>query len=315
MIEVRQVGKATLHLTLTEPLEVGRDCDGLLLADTMSSRRHAILTPFDDGVLVEDLHSSNGTWVNGTRITEPTMVGPGDDLLVGATVVVVQPLTAPAQATHPASPTPPMPPPDLARPSAGDDGGSIAAVLGALDKDDLVPSVQPSQDVTITILFSDIEGSTDLANRFGDRVWLGLLKEHNKLVRACIRKHRGTEVKTIGDGFMLTFSSSLAGLDCAIAMQEAMARRSDETYGEWPIRIRIGLHAGEVLHSGGDVYGAHVNLAARVASHAQGGQILVSGLLYELARPVTAVRFSPPDEVELKGFEGMHRVHEVHWQG
>lgn len=309
MIEVRQVGKATLHLSLTEPLELGRDCDGLLLADTMSSRRHAILTPHDDGVLIEDLQSSNGTWVNGTRITEPMLINPGDDVLVGATVVVVQPLTPERP-----SPMPPMPPPRLADLTGVDTGGSIAVVLGALDKDDLVPTVQPSQDMTITILFSDIEGSTDIANRFGDRVWLGLLKEHNKLVRACIRKHRGTEVKTIGDGFMLTFSSSLAGLDCAIAMQEAMARRSDETFGEWPIRIRIGLHAGEVLHSGGDVYGAHVNLAARVASHADGGHILVSGLLYELARPVATVRFSAADEVELKGFDGMHRVHEVFWR-
>jgi nitrite reductase (NADH) large subunit len=107
MIEVRQVGKATLHLSLTEPLELGRDCDGLLLADTMSSRRHAVLTPREDGVLIEDLQSSNGTWVNGNRIAEPTLINPGDDVLVGATVVVVQPFT-------PGRPSP-MPPSSSAR--------------------------------------------------------------------------------------------------------------------------------------------------------------------------------------------------------
>jgi class 3 adenylate cyclase len=96
-------------------------------------------------------------------------------------------------------------------------------------------------------------------------------------------------------------------------MQRAMATRASE--GSWPIRVRIGLHAGEVVRSGvGDVYGAHVNIAARVAAQAVGGQILISGEMADMIRHETAAAISPPRELELKGFPGTHQVHAVDWR-
>lgn len=298
-IEVRQVGGPVLRLVVSEPLEIGRECDGLLLRDSKTSRRHALLTPHRNGVVVEDMQSSNGTWVNGQRITAPTLVTAADTVIVGETELVLW------------TDRPMPPPPDVVTPI--DPGSSISQVLLALTPADLAPPPPPSHafEGTVTILFSDIENSTDLVNRVGDRDWLQLLKEHNRIVRRCIVSHGGTEIKTIGDGFMVTFPSASSGLAGAIELQRSIAERASESV--WPIRVRLGLHAGEVLRDGGDVFGAHVNVAARVAAHAQGAEILVSGLFHDLVRPVTNVRFTPPRELELKGFAGSHRVHAVEW--
>ena len=299
LIEVRQVGKRVLALVLSEPLEIGRECDGVLISDPKVSRRHALLTPENEGVVVEDLQSSNGTFVNGERIHRPVLATTVDVVLVGDTVVAVVDAEEPSAM-----------PPDLT--TGVDPLGSIALVLDALTPADLAPQLTHTSDGTVTILFSDIENSTVLTNRLGDRAWLSLLKDHNEIIRACLAAAGGVEVKTMGDGFMATFGSSLAGLTCAIAIQRAIAHRDRQS--SWPIRVRIGLHTGEVLRAGGDVFGSHVNIAARVASHGVGGQILVSGLLHDLVRPVTDVALSPGREIELKGFPGTHRVHAVHWQ-
>jgi class 3 adenylate cyclase len=299
-IEVRQVGLPVLRLILSEPLELGRDCDGLLLRDVKTSRRHARLTPRRNGVVVEDLGSSNGTWVNDQRIVEATLITSADVVLVGDTEIAVRRSTD----------VPLAPPPDLTRPL--DPGSSIAQLVHSLSPADLAPPLAKRFDGTVTILFSDIENSTDLQNRFGDRAWLQLLREHNAMIRKAIRAHGGTEVKTMGDGFMVTFRSAAAGLDSAIDVQRSMADRA--VGGGWPIRVRLGLHSGEVLRSGDDVFGSHVNVAARVAAQATGDQILVSGLLHDLVRPVTDVRFAAPREMELKGFDGTYRVHAVLWR-
>ena len=299
-IEVRQVGNPILRLILSEPLDVGRDCGGLLLRDVKTSRRHVRLTPQRSGIIVEDLGSSNGTWVNGQRITTPTFVTPSDIVIVGDTEIVVRQT----------SDVPVAPPPDLTTPL--EPGGSLAQIVDSLSPGGLAPPNARRFDGTVTILFSDIENSTDLQNRFGDRAWLRLLREHNAIVRRALRAHAGTEIKTMGDGFMITFRSAAAGLDCAVDLQRAIAAREIE--GDWPIKVRLGLHAGEVLRSGDDVFGAHVNVAARVAAQAKGDQILVSGLLHDLVRPVTDVRFAAAREMELKGFTGSHRIHAVLWQ-
>jgi class 3 adenylate cyclase len=298
IVEVRQPGRTVLRLIVAEPLDVGRECDGLLLADPKTSRRHARLSPNDSGLVVDDLGSHNGTWVNGARIASTTVVGQHDSLVIGDTLFVVGPTYGSKAGAALAT-------------SELDPRSSIAAVLGALETGALDREAIAPHDGTITIMFSDIEDSTRLAERLGDERWLGVLREHNAIIRSCLARCHGTEVKTIGDGFMVTFASGRSGLECAVAIQRGIAARRDE---DWPVRVRIGLHTGEALRADGDVFGTHVNTAARVAGTAAGDEILVSGLVHDITRPVTDVVFGPGREVSLKGLDGPYRVHPVEWR-
>ena len=163
----------------------------------------------------------------------------------------------------------------------------------------------------MTLLFTDIVGSTALNERLGDQRWLALLLEHNDLVREQIQPHDGFEVKTIGDAFMVAFGSARDAVQCAIAIQRTFAEYNKST--EEPLRVRVGLHTGEAIKEADDFYGKHVTLASRIADEAQGGEILVSALLRELTESGGDIRFSGGREVELKGFSGGQRVFAVDW--
>ena len=189
---------------------------------------------------------------------------------------------------------------------------SIDAVAASVqaEKPDLHSHAAP--DGTVTIMFSDIEGSTASNERLGDKRWLSLLREHNAIVRERVKKQEGFEVKSQGDGFMVAFQSARRGLECAIDIQQALAERNEGA--EEPIQVRIGLHTGEAIKDGDDFFGKHVNLAARVAGQAAGGEILASSLLKELADSAGDVSFGEGREVELKGLAGSHRVFAVAWR-
>jgi class 3 adenylate cyclase len=163
----------------------------------------------------------------------------------------------------------------------------------------------------VTIFFSDIEESTALNERLGDVEWMKLLRGHNEIVRRVKARHAGTEIKTIGDAFMLTFRSALDGLRCAVAIQRALARRNEQEQEQ--IYVRIGLHTGEAVVQGGDLFGRHVNFAARVAASARGGEVVVSSLLRELAEPAREFRFKERKRQKLKGLRGTHTLHSVKW--
>jgi class 3 adenylate cyclase len=189
---------------------------------------------------------------------------------------------------------------------------SIDAVAASVyvDKPDLRSHAAP--DGTVTILFSDIEGSTEMTERLGDERWMELLREHNAIVRDKLKAHGGFEVKSQGDGFMLAFQSARRALQCAAHIQRAFARRNESA--EEPIRVRMGLHTGEAIKDGDDFFGKHVNLAARIAGQAEGGEILASSLLKELTASGGDIAFSEGREVELKGLTGSHRVFAVAWR-
>ena len=195
---------------------------------------------------------------------------------------------------------------------------SIDAVAAAVyvDKPDLPPAAV-APDGTVTILFSDIEGSTAITERLGDQRWLELLREHNAIVREQVAAHEGFEVKAEGDGFMLAFQSARNALQCAADIQRAFAERSESA--EEPIRVRIGLHTGEAIKEAdpdgqADFFGKNVILAARIAGQAKGGEILVSSLLKELTESAGDIAFGDGREVELKGLSGQHHVFEVVWE-
>ncbi len=166
-------------------------------------------------------------------------------------------------------------------------------------------------DIVHTILFTDVEGSTALTQRLGDARARELLRQYERIVREALKSHGGAEVKTMGDGFMASFSSATKALESAIAMQRAFAARN-ESAAE-PIRVRVGLNAGEPIAEDDDLFGTAVILAARIAAKAEGGEILTSDTVRGL---VAGKRFLFADrgDTALRGFEDPVRLYEVSWR-
>jgi len=197
--------------------------------------------------------------------------------------------------------------------SSGDIRTSIDMVAASVQRERPEISVHAAPDGTVTIMFSDIEGSTMLTERLGDKAWVAVLKEHNAIVREQVKAHGGFEVKSEGDGFMVAFQSAAKALECASAVQKALAERNKSA--DQPVMVRMGLHTGETIKEGEDFFGKNVILAARIAAQAKGGEILVSGLLKALVESGGDVVFSEAREVKLKGLSGSHPIHELIWSG
>jgi class 3 adenylate cyclase len=170
----------------------------------------------------------------------------------------------------------------------------------------------PAASGVCTILFTDVEGSTALTERLGDAKAREVLRNHERIVREALRVHGGVEVKAMGDGFMASFSSATRALECAIAMQRAFAAHDDE-HPETPIRVRIGLNAGEPIAEDEDLFGTAVIVAARIAALAQGGEILASDVVRQLVAG-KGFLFADRGEVALRGYEDPVRLYEARWR-
>ena len=155
-----------------------------------------------------------------------------------------------------------------------------------------------ADDGTVVLMFSDIEGSTALNERLGDTAWLDLLKHHNETVRRNVRRRHGQVVKTQGDSFMVVFRDLDDALHCAVDIQRDLEAGAS---GDAPLRVRIGIHRGEVVRKGRDVFGLNVALAARVAAEAGGGEVLASQACRDAARQLEGVRLARGRRVHLKG--------------
>jgi class 3 adenylate cyclase/pimeloyl-ACP methyl ester carboxylesterase len=176
-----------------------------------------------------------------------------------------------------------------------------------------------------TILFTDLVDHAQMMTRLGDEKGREVLREHERVTREALRAHSGSEVKTMGDGFMASFGSATKALECAIAIQRAFADEAN-TVGahhdapprlEHAIRVRCGLNAGEPIAEddpGGrsDLFGTAVILAARIAGLAGAGEILVSDVIRQLLSGKNFM-FADRGEHALKGFEDPVRVFEVRW--
>ena len=164
---------------------------------------------------------------------------------------------------------------------------------------------------TRTILFTDMEGSTKLTQRLGDDEAMRMLRTHNAMIRGAISASSGREVKHTGDGLMASFVSVSRAVECAIGIQRAFAGYNDENPEE-PIRVRIGLNAGEPVVENQDLFGASIQLARRTCDAAGSGCILVSNVVRELC---IGKRFEFQDKGEhsLKGFDEPVKLHEVMW--
>ena len=205
--------------------------------------------------------------------------------------------------------------------SAVDVKTSIDTMISAVESER--PDVRSfaAPDGTVTILFSDIENSTLMAERLGDERWIGVLRAHNAIFRSHLRAHGGHEVKSQGDGFMLVFPDPRRAVECAAAIQRDLAEQ--EVGDGERISVRMGLHTGEAIREEGDFFGRSVILAARIAAQASGGEILVSEDVREVVAPEDAggngatgngLAFDSGRELELKGLAGTHRVFRARWQ-
>jgi class 3 adenylate cyclase/pimeloyl-ACP methyl ester carboxylesterase len=161
----------------------------------------------------------------------------------------------------------------------------------------------PAQDrILATVLFTDIVGSTDLAARLGDQRWLDLKAAHDGLVRTHLDRYRGKEVTTTGDGFLATFDGPARAVRCASEIASSV-----QSLG---IKIRAGLHSGEVEIQDGQIAGIAVHIAARVTALADAGQVLVSGTLKDLVVGST-IRFFDRGSHSLRGIPGEWRLFQV----
>ncbi|OBF57074.1 cyclase [Mycobacterium sp. 852002-50816_SCH5313054-b] len=165
-------------------------------------------------------------------------------------------------------------------------------------------------DGRVVILFSDIEESTALNERIGDRAWVKLIGSHDKLVSGLVRQHSGHVVKSQGDGYMIAFSRAEDAVRCGLDVQQALHKDAKRKRHDG-IRVRIGIHMGRSVRRGDDLFGRNVAMAARVAAEAVGGQILVSEPVRDAVADCDGIGFDEGRDVELKGFSGSYRLFAV----
>ncbi|HVB50694.1 MAG TPA: adenylate/guanylate cyclase domain-containing protein [Acidimicrobiales bacterium] len=170
-----------------------------------------------------------------------------------------------------------------------------------------MPKGATSSDGSVTIMFTDVEGSTSLMESLGEPQWLELLEWHDSVVNQQSRIFGGKVVKGQGDGFMLAFPATGSATACAVAIQRALSAG----WAGVQVPVRIGLHRGNAKSEGGDFFGRTVVLAARIASAARGSEILVSQAVQEDLDG--AFSLDEPRPLSLKGMAGTHSAFPLLW--
>jgi class 3 adenylate cyclase len=262
------------------PLTIGRgdDVDLRLGWDRSVSLVHAETVPLGAGWLISDEHiSRNGTFLNSERLTGRRRLRHGDVIRVGRTELVFNDRSAQPH-------------------------GATTIVEGV------------TATRTLTFLFTDLVGSTDVMDRLGDDAGDRVRAKHFGILRKAVVAHEGREVKSLGDGLMVAFASSVNGITCAKHMQQQIAEynRAHEASGE-VMGLRVGLNAGEVISAEGDYFGTPVVLAKRLCDRAQPGQCLSSDVVRALVGSRGEHRFEPLGILQLKGFATPVSVYDVKW--
>jgi class 3 adenylate cyclase len=338
VVVVKQEGRQPIYLQVRDQIEIGRECDGLILSDLQASRRHATLSPHNDAVLVEDLGSTNGTLLDGTPIECAVVLMQGSVVRIGDTVLQLAESGGPPAAVQAAA-GPVASRSTMVGAAAGGGassgagngdsfGGAVKAgaagpagiretsmesVARAVEQ--APPSLKAVEHDhgTITIVFSDIESSTERATSMGDTAWMKVLSAHNEIIQTHVTKWDGTVIKNQGDGFMLTFGGARRALRAMIDVQRDLEQYALD-HPDRGVRVRVGVHTGEVIAEEGDIFGKHVMFAARVGGLADGGEIVVSSIVREIASARGDLGFGEPQVVSLKGIEGEHAVYPLLWR-
>jgi class 3 adenylate cyclase len=193
------------------------------------------------------------------------------------------------------------------------DPNTIDVVNAILDF--LVPGAEAvavrHKDTFRTVMFTDVDASTQLVDRLGDAAARDILRRQETVCRRVVTAHGGVEIKAMGDGFMVSFASTSAALDAAIAIQRALAAEFGNEDEE--IRVRIGINAGEPIAEDDDLHGTAVIRASRIMDAAAGGEIMVSSLVRELVAG-RDYRFVGRGPRSLKGFDEPVPIFELDWR-
>jgi adenylate cyclase len=163
-------------------------------------------------------------------------------------------------------------------------------------------SVPTEQRRLAAIMFTDMVGYTALSQR-NEALALQLLEEHRRILRSIFPRFNGTEIKTIGDAFLVEFQSALEAAQCALEIQRTLAKRNHDVSPEHRIELRIGIHVGDVVHREGDVYGDGVNIASRIQPVAGIGGICISVDVERQIHNALEARFEKLAPIELKNVE------------
>jgi class 3 adenylate cyclase len=179
------------------------------------------------------------------------------------------------------------------------DLSAVEAFLGRI-QDPPTAKTKPIDDSAFrAIMFTDMVGSTEMTAQLGDAMSIELLRAHDAIIRRCLEHHRGSEVKHLGDGIMASFDDATASVACAIRIQKEFASYNQNS--QTPIHVRIGIHVGEPVAEGHDLFGSAVQMAARICDIAQADAILVSREVRDACTGADLV-FQPTSPKRLKGF-------------
>jgi class 3 adenylate cyclase len=261
------------------PVTIGRgeEVDVRLAWDMSVSLLHAEAIRLGAHWLIgDDGVSRNGTFVNGERLDGRRRLRDGDLLRVGRTTLAFN-----EPSTH--------------------------------RRDATTITDTASRTGTLTLLFTDLVGSTELLDRLGDDRGDRLRRDHFAILRKAAGEHGGQEVKSLGDGLMVAFPSALGAVACAVSMQQRIAEYSDEADGE-AMGLRIGLNAGEVISAEDDYFGAPVVVAKRLCDRAGSGQTLVSEVVRSLVSSRREYQFVALGDLRLKGFTDPITAFELDWR-
>jgi class 3 adenylate cyclase len=196
-------------------------------------------------------------------------------------------------------------------------GGMLMSSLDELtrwtteDRSEIARVAAP--DGTVTIFFSDIEGSTALNEELGDAAWVRVLEAHNALVRGAVDKFGGHVVKSQGDGFMVVFREPSQAVRAAVRIQTAFTQTSSRRLRRAAVAVRIGIHVGTAVSREGDYFGRNVAMAARVAAQAGGGEIVISDECRAGLSDPDEFVLTGSGETELKGLADTHVLWFVEW--
>jgi len=195
--------------------------------------------------------------------------------------------------------------PDIAEAFMGEAETNLAGAA-------LLPGAQGERDPGIrSVMFTDIVGSTDMTQRFGDDMAMEILEVHDQIVRDALAAHSGREVKHTGDGIMAAFISAAAAIRSGVQMQKALKEHAHAN-PDRSLQVRIGVAAGEPVEHHNDLFGSTVQLSARLCAHAEPEQIVVSNVVAELCLG-KGVSFTDLGPLSLKGFAQPVRAHAVRW--
>jgi adenylate cyclase len=188
---------------------------------------------------------------------------------------------------------------------------SIDVIASALEPVTPALGRMSSPDGAVTLMLSDIADADAAAQELGAERWEQLVRDHHLLVEQILARHDGQVARFQGDGFLASFGSAHAGLHAAVDLQRTFAGSSSE---DRSLSIRVGLHSGFVIGNPEQLMGRNVVLAARIATQARGGEILVSSAAKEYTETDPSFQFEERGEFHFKGLLGEHVVYSVSWK-